>query len=408
MKEPSLSERLNSLGVRLGTQHLSSQKPTGIEIERVVPGRWEHTINGDSYIVEKVFPADSMHGDYPLRVLPLAPIILAYAQHSLSSQHEANQYAFLDLETTGLSGSAGTYAFLIGVGRNDPLNFILNQFFLTSPAEEAAQLTALSRFLDGVNTVITFNGKTFDLPVLATRYAMHGMTFPLKDVDHLDLLFLARRLWRQRLPSRTLIDLESQVLGVLRSQADVPSWVIPQLYYDYLKTNDARLIKSVFYHNEIDILSMLSLLNHLSDILIQPLHRPETHALDLVGIANLYEALGQSDLAIEIYSHCLNLDLPIDLSNQIKKKISFFYKQCGEWDAAIDLWLFDANHDMIYAQIELAKVNEHRFKNIEKAKYWTLAALKNLENNPKKNAAHPRLKSELQIRLERLGKKAKS
>src|SRR4030067_1036414 len=141
---------------------------------------------------------------------------------------------------------------------------------MRDPFEEPAMLLALEEFLAPCKTLVTFNGKSFDAPLLTTRYTLQGWPSPMGRMAHIDLLHLARRLWRDRLPSRTLSNLEVQILGAQRSEEEIPGWMIPQMYFDFLRDGDARPMKRVFYHNEMDVLSMAALLNLVVNLLENP------------------------------------------------------------------------------------------------------------------------------------------
>jgi uncharacterized protein len=131
------------------------------------------------------------------------------------------KWCFLDTETTGLAGGSGTYAFLIGVGRITPQGFRVRQFFMRDFGEEASQLSAITEHLKQFEVLITYNGRTFDQPLLETRFRMVRQRPPFSALEHLDLLFGARRLWNLRFDSCRLVDLEHQILGVER-QGDLP------------------------------------------------------------------------------------------------------------------------------------------------------------------------------------------
>ncbi len=148
--------------------------------------------------------------------------------------------------------------------------FHLAQFFMRDPSEEAALLEGLMDFLAPCAALVTFNGKAFDAPLLVTRYSLHSIPVPFKEFAHLDLLPLARRLWRDRLPSRALKYLEENVLGAPRTIDEVPGYEIPNLYFDYLRTGDAAPLKGVFYHNAMDIVALAALMNHMASILHAP------------------------------------------------------------------------------------------------------------------------------------------
>ena len=151
---------------------------------------------------------------------------------------DCSKWAFLDTETTGLAGGSGTYAFLIGVGRITPAGFELRQFFMRDLAEEASLLHGLSEYLAQFDTLVTYNGKTYDQPLLETRYRMARMKPPFGRMEHLDLLFGARRLWKLRFDSCRLVDLENQILGFER-EGDLPGEMIPYVYFEYLRKREA-------------------------------------------------------------------------------------------------------------------------------------------------------------------------
>ena len=137
---------------------------------------------------------------------------------------------FLDTETTGLAGGSGTYAFLIGVGSITPHGFRVRQFFMREYGEEASLLVALAEHLKQFDVLITYNGKTYDQPLLETRYRMVRARPPFTSLTHLDLLFGARRLWKLRFDSCRLVELENQILGVER-QGDLPGELIPYVLF---------------------------------------------------------------------------------------------------------------------------------------------------------------------------------
>jgi hypothetical protein len=227
-------------------------------------------------------------------------------------------------------------------------------------------------------------------------------------MPNIDLLHLARRLWQERLPSRTLLNLEAQILGITRTEEDVPSWVIPQLYLDYLHTDDARLIKNIFYHNAKDILSMVTLYNHITNLLAVDLANeelPEIVISDLIGIGRLYESIGRLEDAARIYQQSLNSHLPESVYPQILKKLSSLYKRLGDWSNAVDLWKQAAKAGQIYARIELAKYYEHREHDYTSALELTQTALEHLLNRDRPYQIDLDQCNSIEHRLERLKRK---
>jgi tetratricopeptide (TPR) repeat protein len=291
---------------------------------------------------------------------------------------------------------------LVGVGRWRTDSFELAQFFLSDPAHEPAFLEALTEYLAPCEALVTFNGKGFDVPLLNTRYITNAQPSPLPALAHLDLLPLARRLWRDRLPSRALGSLEQYILGVTRTQEDVPGWMIPQIYFDYMRNGDARPLKSVFYHNAVDVLSMAALLQHVAEMLHDPLGSSGQEPLDLLGMGRLYESLGHTGTAIELYQRALGGTLPRDLACRTRQQLSLIHKRREDWPAAIALWEEAAAQGEVYACVELAKYWEHRRHDFAEAQRWTLLALSHAAASGTSHAARLRWMQELKHRQGRL------
>jgi uncharacterized protein YprB with RNaseH-like and TPR domain len=235
----SLADKLKSLGVKIGTADLASPKPASASpyaIDSVVAGAFHPTPRGDVFIAEQVYLPDYHHGNSPIVCSPPLSLISQWANDARLADIPLSKFAFLDTETSGLSGGTGTYAFMVGIARFVDDQFLLRQFFMRDPAEEPAMLEAIAEFLAPAQALVTFNGKAFDAPLLSTRYRLHHIPIPYKDYSHLDLLPLARRLWRDRLESRALKYLEQHILGLTRSSEEVPGYEIPWLFFDYLRT----------------------------------------------------------------------------------------------------------------------------------------------------------------------------
>ncbi len=404
----NLSERLKALGVRLGAEEQAAAprpRTPACPIEQVLPVELLSTSHGEACALARPHPAGRLYGVTPLAFRPLPELLAAWARAPILQTCAPKEYLFFDTETTGLSGGSGTYAFLIGAGRFEGETFCVRQFFLREPGEEAAQLAALAEFAAGCRVWVSFNGRSFDGPLLETRCTLNGLPSPLEGRVHLDLLLLARRLWRERLPSRSLLSLETAILGASRSREDIPGWVIPRLYLDYLHTGDARLLKGVFYHNEMDILAMAALLNHMGSLLDDPLDRPETPALDLTGIGGVFEKVGRTAEAARLYAAALHRPgLPEEARRRTRRRLSFLLKRAGRWEEALRWWRQAAEENEWYACEELAKFYEHRARDLPAAQRWTRHALSGLERAPAGEAALWR--HAFEHRLARLERKA--
>ena len=403
---PSLSDKLKSLGVQVGVGDLKPPKSAHPHaIENVVAGRFQETPYGRAFLVDKPFPVDTAHGCRTLRIAAPLDVVAAWADEPRLVQHGPQTFAFLDTETTGLGFGAGTYAFMVGVARYEGDSFRLAQFFMRDPAEEPAMLSALQTFLEPCRGLVTFNGKSFDAPLLNARYRINGSESPLDNLVHLDLLPLARRLWRDRLASRSLGSLEENILHLPRTAEDVPGWLIPEMYFEYLQSGDARPLKGIFYHNEIDVLSMAALLDHMACQLADPLHA-DVHALDVMAMAKLFEALGNTEQAIRLYLGGIERDLPEEARWDTVGRLAMIYKRQEAWVQATALWQQSAGAGHVDAHVELAKYYEHKCKDYGQAIHWTQAAIACVNGPGFPRWQRSAYLSELAHRLARLHRKA--
>jgi uncharacterized protein YprB with RNaseH-like and TPR domain len=403
MAEGPLSDRLKSLGVRIGARDLPPPRPrANYPIEQVANGAFRPTSLGEVFVVEADYEPEHRHGNQGLRAAaPLGAVARCVREPRLAGLSDEH-LVFLDTETTGLSGGTGTFAFLVGLGWHTGDGFRLAQFFMREPIEEPALLAAVAGAVSGRAALVTFNGKGFDAPLLNARYLLNGMTSPLSGLPHVDLLSLARRLWRLRLPSRALSALETQILGAVRAQDDVPGWMIPGLYFDYLRTGDARPLAGVFYHNAMDIVALAALLNHVSGTLSDPLNAGIEHGQDLIDLGALFEDLGEWETAASLYEQGLMHDLPETLRKQVVRRLAVLQRRRGCLEEAVGLWQEAAKGQQVYAHVELAKHYEHRMRDYAEAARHTQAAIDMLATSRLPRGERARWQAELTHRLERL------
>jgi uncharacterized protein YprB with RNaseH-like and TPR domain len=378
--KPSLSDKLRSLGVKVGPTDLAPPDPkSSYEIDSVVAGEFQPTPRGEVFVVEQTYMPDYRHGISPIVAsLPIS-LISQWANDPRLVDMPLSRFAFLDTETSGLSGGTGTYAFMVGIGRFIDDQFALKQFFMRDPAEEPAMLEAITQFLAPAQALVTFNGKAFDAPLLATRYRLHHIPIPFDGYAHLDLLPLARRLWRDRLESRALKYLEQHVLSFTRSMEEVQGYEVPWLYFDYLRTGDARPLAGVFYHNAMDVVAMAALLAHINEAMEHPYDGRVEHGLEL----NLTE----SDFGVAV------------------KRLSILQKRRGDFEEAVRLWEAAAANGHIYAHIEMAKYYEHKCRDVKMALKWTRSALEHVDHTDLAVYMRKYWREEIKHRLARLEKK---
>ena len=316
---------------------------------------------------------------------------------------------FMDTETTGLAGGAGTLAFLVGTGYYTADGFVLRQYFLPDPSGEAAMLEATLAEMESYKALVTFNGRAFDVPILQARAALRLRRLDaLTRIAQFDLLVHARRLWRSRLESCALRSLEAEVLDVRRSSDDVPSGLIPYLYREYLQTNDPNLMAGVLYHNAQDILSMAILAAEVADRYRRAPDEFED-PLDALAMGFIYRGMGKVSLAEQSLRAALRADLAGDDRVRALEGLANILKAGGGFEGAAELW--EAWHaaapDDPLPCIELAKFYEWRKRNLDQAMQWTEDALSAAERIP---AAGRRRELERAVahRRQRLEKKQKS
>lgn len=349
------------------------------EIDSVVAGNYLPTALGDVFVAEQTFDENYQYGSSSLLCSTSLSLVAQWANDPRIADLPLSAFAFLDTETSGLAGGTGTYAFLVGVARFIDGQFMLRQYFMRDPAEEPALLEGLAQFLAPAQSLVTFNGKAFDAPLLTTRYTMHRIPVPYKNYSHIDLLPLARRLWRDRLESRALKYLEEHVLSLTRSSEDVPGYEIPWLYFDYLRTRDARPLERVFYHNAMDMLAMAALLTHINEMMTNPYQGRVEHGLDFIALGKLFEDLGHLDEAARLFERGLELKpTEADFSVAVKR-LAILQKRRGDHEQAVRLWEKAAAEGHIYAHIEIAKYYEHKRRDVKAALQWTRSALTHVE-----------------------------
>lgn len=367
----TLSEELKKLGVRLGAQELkSSQKKQSQPIESLVSGHEIETIYGNVFSANRSYSLDHCHGEIPIQPFSAKNVLCQWAQASSLAEEDISSFVFLDTETTGLSGGTGTLAFMIGAARVVGSKFQVEQFFLRNPAEEKAQLAALASFVDGAMAIVSYNGKSFDLPLINTRYILNRIKNPFLDLEHFDLLHIARRVWRRRLKQCNLGNIEKEILSFNRSGVDIPGYLVPEFYRDYLLRGEASQIQGIFYHNEIDVLSLLALFNVLAEILENPSQEHLPHAQDRLSVGQLMEELKKGELAAEMYAND-----PDDFTDKEEKILTLMlqaglHKRNGNFDDAIPLWKKALELGSIEAGIQLSMFYEHKLKDIPQAMHY--------------------------------------
>src|SRR5271154_3896707 len=268
------------------------------------------TAHGRHFETEKLYERHRRHGSIGIADLEDMPgDLLASISNGLISDIPPSKWCFLDTETTGLAGGSGTYAFLVGVGRITPEGVRIRQFFMRDFDEESSQLHALNEHLKEFSVLITYNGRTYDQPLLETRFRMQRQRPPFASLEHLDLLHGARRLWNLRFDSCRLVDLENQILGVER-QGDLPGELIPYVYFEYLRRHEIFRLLPIFHHNALDILTLACLTAIVPRAFQSPDQAEFAHGAEMVGLARWWRQGGQHENARALVRRALGRRRP--------------------------------------------------------------------------------------------------
>lgn len=414
-----LRERLNRITGKSAPVGKAAGRPTGPArpVETVVQGVEVETSRGRCFVARRSFPGDHRVGRIRLGDLfggPRPGLSLGEISGA-GGALDPEVAVFIDAETTGLAGGTGTSAFLIGVGRFREGAFTIEQIFMRNFGEEVALLARLGELLAGASTVVTFNGKCFDVPLIETRLILSRMPGLFQGLHHSDLLFPARRLWKSWLGSCRLTVLEREVLGTGRGQ-DIPSELIPAVYAAYLRTGDAGGLGPVFEHNLADILSLAALYHRIDRALSPPAMDgagaaagprttdravPSGAGTELFGAGWLYEEHGRVEEGRRYYESALRLEASAAVRRIIAGRLSLIHKRAGRYEEALALWEemrtlggpFDP-----FAHEEMAKFFEHVARDLDRALEVTREALDRAP--PDRQAERARLMHRMR-RLER-------
>jgi hypothetical protein len=303
------------------------------------------------------------------------------------------KWLFLDTETTGLAGGTGTYAFLIGVAWWDAGGLQAEQFFMRDFAEEHSLLQELSQRVAERPVLVTFNGKSFDWPLLENRFTMTRSIAVPKLAAHLDLLHPARALWKLRLGSVRLVELERHVLDAPRRgwhrEDDVSSALIPQFYFDYLRGGPVEPLAGVVRHNQMDLRGLAALFCKINELLSDtPNTTSEIESLDLFGLSRFLQRRGEDDRAHSACAQALQIGLPAEFRPMARRELALMAKRRGEHARAAEIWLeiVPDSHDGVHACEQLAIYYEHHAKDLSRAAEFAQLALAKLR--PQRCASH--------------------
>lgn len=284
---------------------------TPASLDVALGGAWQLEGATRCYVVERRQSAEAWHGRVQVGAIAEGLNRAAVDAPLLANGAPARlPFIFFDLETTGLSGGAGTYAFLVGCAWFDQTGaFITRQHVLARAADERPMLDIVARRFNTAGALVSFNGRSFDAPLLETRFLYHRLPWTAGRLPHVDVLHPARRFWRTaaaagEMSSCSLATLERQLLGAHRVD-DVPGFEVPGRYFDFIRTGDARPLAGVLEHNRMDLLSLAGLTARLLRMVNEG-PGAAGDAREAVALGRVFERAGLPTRATESYERALS------------------------------------------------------------------------------------------------------
>ncbi|MDH4156073.1 MAG: ribonuclease H-like domain-containing protein [candidate division Zixibacteria bacterium] len=379
MKNDALKDRLSRHRghiVPSGKNETQSRPPEAYSrLAEELGGRILTNFAGSFCVVRKTYPFTYVHGDTALADVagesswPMS----AFSVEEISATVSPSGLLFVDTETTGLGG-AGAVAFLIGCGLVVSTGFEVRQYLIPDYSDETAMLEALLEEFSADRSLVTYNGAAFDLPLMRDRMIINRVAREIAYDRHIDLLHPARRLFRRRLADCTLTNIERELLGFFR-QDDIPGYLIPSVYFEWLSERNANGLAGVLEHNRLDIISMYFLAGRIAEIYRHE-GRTLTHTDDLHSLSRVYGRRRKTAKVVELYQR-MNQDSEAALAEDILWYHSVALKRTGETQKALDIWSGLAQNDSregYLANLELSKYFEHRLKDFKTALQHARAA----------------------------------
>ena len=324
------------------------------------------------------------------------------SEKEMPEDFDPRRILYLDTETTGLGGS-GTVAFLVGMGFLTDNGFEVHQFLMRDYPEEPYLLKHVAAGLGRFDVLCTFNGTTFDVPLLESRFLMNRMDRNCLDLPHLDLLHMCRRLWKLRLGRCNLGRLEEVILGKPREE-DIPGSEVPQRYFTYLKTKQMSLLDDILKHNAQDIASLCVLLNHMADLYLHP--EKIRFSEDVYSMGRALERVEKTEQA----RRCYRLASRGRMGDLASSALAVSYRRGGQREEAAEVWreMIREGRGGAAPYVELAKYEEHVRRDIPAALKLTEQAIARIsEPGLGRDDAVQEMKNELQYRWQRLKRKLK-
>ena len=343
---PAIGQRLRQLAAVARTAEPSRQRMTSAELAELLNGQ----LIGDGLIVvEQLLPLGTQHGRHRIDSDAVEAALRFFGFDGSA--------VFMDTETTGLAGGTGTLVFMLGLGRFARSGLLLKQYFLTDFKSEPLLLEHAQEFIKGAQSLVTYNGKNFDHPLLKTRYRLSGMTDPFAALQHLDLLHTTRRAYSNRWSDCRLRTAEENLLGFNRVD-DLPGSEAPETWFNWIRHGVTDNLPGVFHHNAWDIISLAAMLPALHASFVDP----QENKADILASARHYLRDGDEQKAYTVL-----LSNRTCLERQALLELARLSRHNGDWASSIEIW-----HDLVkkgdtQATEHLAKYYEHKIRDYAQA-----------------------------------------
>ncbi len=356
---------------------------------------------------ERKYPFEYKHGMYALGDLERHAGSLQTFHPA--SRVELRKLLFFDTETTGLGLGAGNVPFMLGIGHFEADSFVLQQMLIRNPAEEYAMLQDLKAHFERFSHLVSYNGRAFDWSLVMNRFVMHRLPLNSNAFVHLDYLYASRSLWKHSLPSCRLGVVEEQKLGIERVD-DLPGAMAPSLYFQFLNDQQPETIRKVFEHNEIDILTLVSLSTYFAQVLAGHYDTDHMTCDDQFRLALWLDKMGMTLAAEGLMDDIIQKDRHQDYYAEMGQ----WFKKQGQLEKAVDLWAACTKHERyvkwgsIEPWTELAMYYEHKVKDYHTALIYTDQAIELNRSRAaltRDNSKHRQLQEQLIKRSERLKRK---
>jgi uncharacterized protein YprB with RNaseH-like and TPR domain len=334
--------------------------------------------------IHHLFPPHHEHGSFPVANLEgrFSNAVELLLRQALSGSVDFKRIAFIDTETTGLSGGIGVCAFLVGIGFFSSDGFAVEQFLMYDYPAERSMLEKVCEKLASFEAIASFNGRSFDVPILGGRLVLNGIRNALGQKPHLDVLHPVRRLWKHRLNDCSLKSIEASVLQFAR-EGDIEGWMIPQAYFSFLRTQNRDVMERILHHNRLDLLSLACITNLTLRAIDSPQKAPLEHGEDWFGLGTFFNTYHRTEEAVHCFERAMQAGLPLSLQKTCRRMLSLTHKRAGDWDNAVRLWeetSASSNGDAtIFELEELAKYYEHRLRDLTLARGICRRAITMLE-----------------------------